>query len=115
MRNENARFMLANLLSGAVKPSKIVGTGYKQAKMQASCYLRKIIHNDENPGFTVSKVFTNTNGTAFRSEESAKRSNIYNELSLGIHPLSDQVEQFGVIEAPGEDGFMVYIICKTTN
>tara|TARA_Y100000780_G_C13694801_1_gene421045 strand:+ start:216 stop:560 length:345 start_codon:yes stop_codon:yes gene_type:complete len=114
MRNEEARFMLANLLAGAVKPSKIVGAGYKQAKMQASCYLRKIIHNDENPSFKVSQVFTNTNGTAFRSEESAKRSNVYNELSLGTHPLSDQVSQYGVIEAPGEDGFMVYIVFKTT-
>jgi hypothetical protein len=114
MRNEEARFMLANLLCGAVKPSKIIGTGHRNAKMQASCHLRKVIHNNENPSFRVSQVFVNSNGNAFRSEESAKRSNIYTELSLGVHPQSKQILKFGVIEAPGEDGFMVYTIIDAT-
>lgn len=115
MKNEDLRFQLENLLTGATKPSKIVGRGKKNARMLASCFLRLQIHNIENPTSRVSDVYINSDGSAFRSIESAKRSKVFMEFTSGTHSESECVKEFGVIPAPGEDGFMVYAIKQSSN
>jgi hypothetical protein len=92
-----------NLLSGIIKPSKIVGRGYKSPKSVASAWLLKQIHNAENPQSKVSGLMVMTNGKPFSSEAKAMASKGYKALIDGtIQLLADNtyVSDYGVMPSP---------------
>ena len=72
-----------NLMAGIIKPSKIVGRGYKSPKSVASAWLLKEIHNAENPKSKVSELLVMTNGKPFGSEAKAMASKAYKALIDG--------------------------------
>jgi len=105
---------LSGLLSGTVKPSRVVGRGYKNPKSVASAWLRKEIHNLENLTAKVDKVVVTSSGKAFSSDTRAMMSKCYRSLVDGSYGVRDKViiTDYGVMPAPGGDGKMVYICTR---
>lgn len=106
---------LLQLLKGELKPSDVVGKGYKYPKSVASAWLRTEIHNLSNPNNKVSDIYVQTNGKPYASEERAKQSEAYLQLEKGtFRLLSDNyvVSEFGVLPASqdgSEKGYCIYI------
>jgi len=102
---------LKKLLDGSLKPSKVIGTGYKNAKATASAWLRKELHNMQNPNVKVDEVFVAPNGKGFESESHAMRTTRYRALINGNYGTADDkiVTDYGVMPAIGGDGYMAYV------
>ncbi|MAI66117.1 MAG: hypothetical protein CL600_14840 [Alteromonas sp.] len=106
---------LTQLLTGELKPRQIIGTGYKYPKSVASAWLRKEIHNEQNPSQSVSDLFVQTNGAPFTSEKKAKCSKMYQQLVKGSFELITRnliVSDYGVMPAPTsgiDEGYCIYI------
>ncbi|WP_282109337.1 hypothetical protein [Shewanella algicola] len=105
---------LKALLDAKITPSAIVGKGYVYPKSVASAWLRKEIHNMENPTVKVDHVSVTTSGKAFGSESKAMKSSVYKSLQAGQFKAINNatVVDFGVMTAPGGDGFMIYACLK---
>lgn len=92
-----------NLMAGFIKPSKIIGRGYKNPKSVASAWLLKQIHNAENPLCKVSDLLVMTNGKPYSSEAKAMSSKAYKALTdAKFQLLADNayVKDFGVMPCP---------------
>jgi hypothetical protein len=102
---------LKQLLSGEIRPKSIVGSGYVYPKAVASEWLRKEVHNLENPNTKVAEVYVSTSGKAFKSEALAMKSKAYQAiLNNTYHAINNVViRDYGVMPAPGADGYMVYV------
>lgn len=110
--SEDYRNDLTLLLKGILKPREIVGGGYRNAKKVASGWLRKQIHNSENPKQKISHIEVSSSGKAFSSVENAQRSKVYQALVAGTFTsISDReyVTDFNVIPATIGDGYEVYV------
>lgn len=104
------RCKLTQLLLGEVKPSSIIGTGYKNPKKSASEYLRKQIANSESGAIYVDQIFIASNGCAFSTEEKARSSKIFTELLKGSKCFSNgSVVDFGVWPSSFGDGYEIYV------
>lgn len=118
--NEVSKYQthLIQLLTGTLAPRQIVGTGYKYPKSVASAWLRKEIHNKQNPFNKVTQLFVQTNGAPFVSQKKAKSSKIYQQLVEDSFKLTSRnlvISDFGIIPTPTngiDDGYCVFI--KTT-
>ena len=91
--------LLDGVLDGSIKPSKIIGSSYKQGKSVASGWLRRQILALN--GVKVCALHVATNGKGFKNEELAKKSEAYKLLAEGKYKLmspSFQVASFQVIE-----------------
>ena len=74
---------LTQVLNGTLRPSCIVGTGYKSSRGVASAWLRKEIHNKQNPNCRVDDVYVQVNGKPFATEAKAMQSKAYQQLVKG--------------------------------
>lgn len=114
MEQERYNTMLTQLMAGAIKPSSVVGRGYKYPKSVASSWIRTQIHNQENPNSKISDCYVTTSGKPFPTESKAMASEGYKLLVAGKFKLiSDRfyVKDYGVMPAPGGDGgYVVYTI-----
>lgn len=107
---------LTQVLNGTLRPSCIIGTGYKSPKGVASAWLRKEIHNRQNHNRRVDDVYVQVNGKPFATEAKAMQSKAYQQLVKGEFKLITDgliVGEYGVMTAPGNDptpGYCVYIV-----
>ncbi len=101
---------LKGLLTGTVKPRTIVGTGYNNPKSVASAWLRRELHNIENPNSEIQYVGVTSNGKAYQSESKAMKSKAYQSLVSGTFRTMNNavVKDFGVIPSRYGDGYEVY-------
>jgi hypothetical protein len=101
---------LNDLLAGNITASAIVGKGYVNPKSVASAWLRMNIHNMTNPKSVVEYVSVTKSGKAFATENNAMMSSVYKTLQAGQFKAINNAEvvDFGVMVAPGGDGFMIY-------
>ena len=106
---------LNGLMNGMVKPSTIVGRGYKNPKQVAAQWLRSEMHNEENPRCKVSQVHVASSGKGFSSESAAMKSKPYKNLLSGDYKLINNatVTDYGVMPTPDNDsGYMIYVEYK---
>lgn len=106
---------LVGLMSGNVKPSKIIGRGYVNPKQVAAQWLRSEMHNELNPSCKVSQVHVTSSGRGFSSEPTAMKSKTYQSLLKGEYKLINNatVTDYGVMPTPDEDaGYMIYVEYK---
>ncbi len=106
---------LNGLMNGSVKPSKIVGRGYKNPKQVAAQWLRSEMHNESNPSCKVSQVHVSSSGKGFSSESTAIKSKTYKSLLSGEYKLINNatVTDYGVMPTPDNDaGYMIYVEYK---
>lgn len=105
---------LSQLMNGTITGTSIVGRGYKSPKGVASEWLRKEIHNLQNPNTKVDDLYLQKNGKPYPTELKAKQSAAYLQLVEGTFELITDgliVSDYGVMPAPGDDdGYCVYII-----
>lgn len=108
---EEHKNTISNVINGTVKPSQIVGTGYKYPKRVASGWLRKQIHNIENPNSLISEIFVTTSGKAFLSEVKAMASTTYQQLANNCFRTinNSRVVDYGVMPATIGDGYEIYV------
>lgn len=101
---------LKDLLCGKVKPSAIVGKGYKNPKSVASAWLRKEMHNAVNNQSSVQYIGVASNGNAFKTEAKAMQSKAYKSLVDGkFQTFNDaRVRDYGVMPSMLGDGYEVY-------
>lgn len=102
---------LTGLLMGQIRPSKIVGTGYKNPKQVASGWLRTQMHNETNPNQKVCEIKVSASGAGFISELKAKKCQTFKALENGTLSLLNEatVTEFGVQKALYGDGYEVFI------
>ena len=106
---------LNGLMNGSVKPSSIVGRGYKNPKQVAAQWLMSEIHNASNPNCKVSQVHVASSGKGFTSESRAMNSKTYKSLLKGEYKLINDatVTDYGVMPTPDNDsGYMIYVEYK---
>jgi hypothetical protein len=111
---ENHLINLKGLIAGTIKPSRIVGAGYVNPKSVASAWLRKEIHNIENPNSMVDYVGVMSNGKAYQSEVKAMKSKAYQALLGGVFKTTNKsfVTDYGVMPSRLGDGYEVYACLK---
>jgi hypothetical protein len=106
---------LNGLMNGSVKPSSIIGKGYKNPKQVAAQWLRSEMHNESNPNCKVSQVHVTSSGKGFVSESKAMRSKTYKSLLSGEYKLINNavVTDYGVMPTPDNDsGYMIFVEYK---
>lgn len=105
---------ISNLLARNIKPSSIVGTGYKNGRQVASQWLRKELHNKSNPSATVDQIIVMSSGQAFSSEAKAIQSKSHKLLVNGDFKVwkTHRITDFGVFPSEFGDGFEIYIQCS---
>tara|TARA_Y100001970_G_scaffold294258_1_gene449301 strand:- start:1397 stop:1777 length:381 start_codon:yes stop_codon:yes gene_type:complete len=107
---------LCQLFNGSITPREVVGTGYRYPKQVASQWLRKQMHNIENPNAKIDELIVQTNGKPFASETKAMQSTTYQQLINGQFKLISDgafVADYGVMPAPGVEvttGYCIYIV-----
>lgn len=102
---------LEKLLGGEVKPSSVIGSGYKNPKKSASEYLRKLITNAPGGNCkSVGGIIVSGNGRAFKTEAAACSSKAYTQLSKGLATFDGLVVSgFGVWPSFFGDGYEIYV------
>jgi hypothetical protein len=106
---------LNDLMNGHLKPSTIIGRGYKNPKQVAAQWLRSEMHNESNPSCKVSQVHVSSSGKGFLSESKAMKSKTYKSLLNGEYKLINNaiVTDYGVMPTPDNDsGYMIYVEYK---
>jgi hypothetical protein len=106
---------LNGLMNGNVKPSTIVGRGYKNPKQVAAQWLRTEMHNESNPSCKVSQVHVASSGKGFSSELTAMKSKTYKSLLSSEYKLINNatVTDYGVMPTPDSDsGYMIFVEYK---
>jgi hypothetical protein len=108
---------LSGLLAGTVRPSTIIGAGSSHPKSVASAWLRKEIHNIENPSSTVQYIGVSVSGIAHTSKVRAMKSKAYQALLDGtFEAINNQVVTgYGVMSSQHGDGFEVYVCLTRIN
>jgi len=108
---EEYEVMLSDLFSGKIKPSKVVGTGYKNPRQVAAEWINKQILNAQNPNNKKCDVHLMSSGKPFKDVTIAKRSKIFNTIALGEYKtINDSVvADFGVCKAPVGSGYLVWV------
>ena len=106
--------MLSQLLAGAIRPSSVIGKGYKNPKSVASGWLRTQLHNLQNPNATVSQIHVSSTGKAFTSERKAMHSPVFKLLVNGKYTTinSSVVIDYGVIPSTIGDGIEIYVVTQ---
>ncbi|WP_447018474.1 hypothetical protein [Shewanella algae] len=105
------KLLLNQLLNRQISPATVVGRGYKNPRLTASAWIRQQWHNLENPNNRVDFVGVTSTGKAYVSEAKAIRSKDHQALVEGTFKLISDcstVVDYGVMPAPGGDGYMVY-------
>lgn len=100
------------LLKGDIKPSSIIGSGFKNPKKSASEWLRTQISNaTATERSKISATIVTSNGSAFKSEAKAVSSKTYTELFNGKSPYfrNAVVTDFGVWPSAFGDGYEIYV------
>tara|TARA_Y100001936_G_C15598060_1_gene420318 strand:- start:84 stop:443 length:360 start_codon:yes stop_codon:yes gene_type:complete len=103
--------MLFDLMDNNLRPSSVVGTGYKNAKSVAASWLHARIHNLTNPLDKVSEMFVSSNGKPYSSIAAAERSPQFKRLERGemtFFASSLVVTSYGV--KPVSGGFAVFMV-----
>lgn len=112
---------LDGLLAGNVKPSKVVGGGYKNGKAVASGWLRMNLLQQLNPSkFKLAHIMTSSSGKAFKTEAKAKSSKSYKHLNQAMLDKDENVTINGRVISNIElvkmfDGFVIVYWTKNPN
>ena len=103
--------MLNELQSGVITPRSVVGGGYKNARKVAMEWIQTQIHNATHSERKVCQLHGDSKGLAFESQEKAVKSIVYKTLLESRYQTVNglEVEAFGVCEACGTKGFLVFV------
>jgi hypothetical protein len=119
MQNLSNRETLSKLQAKLIKPSLVIGRGYKYPQSVAVSYLLKEIHNEENPHAKICGAHVMTSGKPFSTIARARASAVYTQLFKGTYKLLNSasvVSDFGVMPTPVETpGYMIYVCTKVVN
>lgn len=117
--SEHVRTQLLEFRAGLIKPSALIGNGYRNPRKAAYEYLLKKLHNEENPSARVDGIIVSSTGQAFCTEVRAVRSQAYGSIMDGSSKLissSMLITDYGVMPSPdGEGGYVIYIVTSKYN